>query len=277
MSTSTFMDAIVLAQGTQNRLGHAVGRKQLLPLPACGGLPIMARTVKQLLTFGEAHPMRVTVVSWPDVFQAPAWVDAIRTPPRPHSEALQADVQLRYVTLSNPGNSSLKGIARYLEEQPKDFQAEYTLVLLGDVVYSWHALRELVSVAAHPEGGFVGTSDLSSSGGEIWGVGWSRESVDRMMVDLRDALLRHPPIDDDYQPGQLRRWLVGWRRGDLKEHVARAHKSGRYRVTNDPGRDDYTMDVDLPIHVPKLVLASTKASQDDARFVGWNHAVRGGS
>lgn len=266
---STVLDAIILAQGTQQRLGHAVGRKQLLPLPACGGLPIMARTVKQLLAYGRVHPVRVTVVTWPDVIHDPAWLRAIQSTPCAHSEALQAnDVQLRYVTLSNPGNSSLKGIARYLEEQPKDSQAEYTAVLLGDVVYSWRCLRRVVEAAGHADGGFVGTSTLSSSGGEIWGIGWSRMSADRMMVDLRDALLRHPPVDDEYQPGQLRRWLVGWRRGDIKDHVTRARTSGRYFAV-----DDYTMDVDLPYHVPKLGDAAIAAARDDAEY-GWKHPVQ---
>ena len=36
------------AQGTQRRMGSGVGLKQLLPLPACGNVPIIGRTIRMV-------------------------------------------------------------------------------------------------------------------------------------------------------------------------------------------------------------------------------------
>lgn len=244
------IDVVILAQGTQKRLGHTFGPKQLLPLAACAGAPILERTLRQLSRFPEA--LSATVVTWTDTWaqlQSRTLVDGVR-----------------HVELADPGNSSLKGIARYLEQWDSTERqhgvihrgpSDRVIVLLGDVCYSWKGLNALL--LASTEHGFVGTRNLSESGGELWGVAWMRKFEDQMLTDLRDALLRHPPFEDEYQPGQLRRWIMGWRRGSLVERVDRLRRSGLYFDI-----DDYTMDVDLPIHIPKLAEASVLAREDDS-------------
>lgn len=245
-------EVIILAQGTQERMGgRGVGWKQLLPLPLCNGVPILIRTLVQLQGFLKSST--ITVVTWDELINdALASCAREDSPPRWYEHVSG----VRHVQLANPGNSSLKGIARYLEERPYDRGAESTIVLLGDVVYSWACLAALRVIS--DMSGFVGTSDLSSSAGELWGVAWHRSRDDGMLADLRDALLRHPPFDDTYQPGQLRRWLVGWRRGDVTEHVTRLQRTRGYLCV-----DDYTMDVDLPRHIPLLEAASRAAAFDD--------------
>jgi len=233
-------EVIVLAQGTQQRLGMQHGYKQLLRLPHCG-VPILHRTLCQVARLNPA--VSVTLVGWPQV-TAPmadlAWPFGITQ-----------------IELPDPGNSSLKGIARYLEARGARHGYHHTIVLLGDVVYSWACLEAIwVMAAAY---GFVGTRDLSEGGGELWGVAWSKVHEDSVVKELRDALLRHPPFDDEYQPGQMRRWLMGWRRGSLQERVVKMWASGIYH-----GIDDYTMDVDLPWHIPLLDAASLQAVADDA-------------
>lgn len=241
------LEIIVLAQGTQARLGHAHGWKQLLPLHGCGGAPLLIRTLRQLDALNTGG-MSVTILTWKALLEdvPPAWRAVVHHP------------AVRFEQLPHPGNSSLKGIARYLEEQPRDRGAEGTVVLLGDVLYSWSCLSVLMTLA-RTRAGFAGTSDLSGSRGELWGVAWPHKHEDTMVADLRDALLRHPPFEDEYQPGQLRRWIVGWRRGDLVDHVRQRIDLGTYRPI-----DDYTMDVDLAQHIPLLGAASRSAAEDDA-------------
>lgn len=236
------LDVIILAQGTQQRMGAAFRDmpKQLLPLKHCAGTPILARTILQLRHLFPSWT--VHLVTWDHVFAGA-------------SLGANAD-NLKVTQLPAPGNSSLKGIARFLEQRPPVRPQTKTIVLLGDVVYSWACLDALYGLSGHM--GFAGTSDLSSSKGEVWGIAWHAMHDDAMMAELRDALLRHPPIDDTYQPGQLRRWVVGWRRGDVADHVARLRKTGNYTPI-----DDYTMDVDLPQHVPLLDKASELAAADD--------------
>lgn len=251
-------EVIILAQGTQKRLGMTHGFKQLLPLPACGNTPIMARTVRQVLRMappgredaahlynaGVLPPVAITILSWPDMLA-------------PYPETSTLRLATRCVSLAHPGNSSLKGVARYLETRSHDHPADTTIVLLGDVVYSWACLNALSRLGGSC--GFAGTSNLSGSAGELWGVAWARAHEAQMLQDLRDALLRHPPFEDEYQCGQLRRWIVGWRRGDTADHVARLRRAGQYVDV-----DDYTMDVDLPTDIPKLVPAARAAVLDDA-------------
>lgn len=236
------VEVIVLAQGTQQRLGMAHGYKQLLPLPGCGGTPILVRTLRQLSMIGKPG-WQVTVLGW----------NGLTMELMP--QCLFPNLNAVAMELPDPGNSSLKGIARYLENQAYH-RADATIVLLGDVVYSWACLYALVTFSGRF--GFVGTSNLSSSGGELWGVAWHQSYADIMLSELRDAMLRHPPFDDEYQPGQLRRWITGWRHGELTTHVASLDRRGAYcRV------DDYTMDVDLPHHIPLLDERSVVVAQDD--------------
>lgn len=248
-------EVIILAQGTQKRLGMRFGYKQLLPLPECGGIPIMVRTVTQCdtLLHGGSPVSVVATAAVAEMTPHQAWILASHdAPPR--------STRLKFTELPDPGNSSLKGIARYLEQARAGAShsdlPERTIVLLGDVVYSWACLRAIW--ARSETCGWVGTSDLSASGGELWGVAWARHFEDEMMRMLRDALLRHPPFEDEYQPGQLRRWITGWRRGDLRDHVAEYQRTGRYVTV-----DDYTHDIDLPSDIALLPELSRAAAEDD--------------
>ncbi len=235
-------EIIILCQGTQSRLGMAHGYKQLLNLPACG-VPILKRTL-EMLRRAIGVP-RVTILGWPEMFA--------KLPPN----GSLVKLPIRLVTLPDPGNSSLKGVARYLESRDTSHVGT-TMVLLGDVVYSWACLEAIRAQATVFGSGFVGTAALSPSGGELWGVGWDQQFEDPMVMALRDALMSHPPFTDEYQPGQLRRWLCP-SGGGLVERVASLRKHMRYAAI-----DDYTMDVDLPRDIARLDDASQKADADDA-------------
>jgi len=245
-------EIIILAQGTQERLGHHLGPKQLLALPRCGNIPIMCRTTRQAWQRSDWWP---TIVTWPHVRAGLSWS-------APDGE--RKTITPAYVSLPEPGNSSLKGIARYLEQRTQSGRHyDHTIVLLGDVVYSWACLDAIWRQSKTC--GFVGTSDLSSGSGELWGVAWSREHELSMIADLQDAMLRHPPFEDTYQPGQLRRWITGWRRGDIVDHVAKATIAMRYAAV-----DDYTHDIDRPSDLFLLPALSVSAAADDARHgVSW--------
>ena len=235
-------EVIILAQGSQKRLGMAHGYKQLLPLPACGGMPILTRTLHQL-----QHNMPIiTLVASNELMNGIPGGFGFGSISRVDT----------HVSLENPGNSSLKGIARYLELRGPNHSALRTVVLLGDVVYSWHCLHEIFALSRTY--GFVGTSDLSAGGGELWGVAWTRDFEDTMLSDLGDALLRHPPFDDEYQPGQMRRWISGMKRGAIETHVFNMRRTGHYVAV-----DDYTRDIDLPAHLALLPKLSESAAADD--------------
>lgn len=246
------MQVIVLAQGMQTRLGapEQVGYKQLLPLPECAGVPILVRTYRQLRMRPEKFD--ITIVSWLKVHAGVAGSPFHGDP----FIAWRADL----ITLPDPGNSSLKGIHRVLHApgvwSAEGDPSEDTIVLLGDVVYSWACLDALFKMSQ--VGGFVGTSDLSNSGGELWGVAWPRAMGAYMMDYLESALSRHPPGDDVYQCGQLRRWIHGDLRGDLRQYVGNRVRDGSYVAI-----DDYTRDIDTKEHLSLLPGLSVSAAIDD--------------
>jgi hypothetical protein len=243
MSNTT--EVIILAQGSQRRLGHHAGPRQLLPLPACGGAPILSRTLRQL---GEINSQAtVTVVAESSLTEA-----LFRVAKWP--------IYTVSVELPVPGNSALKGIARYLElREGQGRRYQRTIVLLGDVVYSWDCLLEIWEMSVDYYG-FVGTKNLSLSKGDLWGAGWSRSHEDWMLTNLRDALLRHPPFDDDPEPGQLRRWISGMQRGDLADHIVKLRWAAHYADV-----DDYTHDIDIPHDLVLLPDLSSLAAEDDAK------------
>lgn len=262
---------IILAQGTQQRMVTEFP-KQLLPLASCANEPILGRTIRQLgkifgrpdLALAEHHRGQtlVTLVTWSAIGQS-------LFPDRQEHTLIRftgSTAEMEVVALPDPGNSSLKGIYRYLESQAMiagGDRYDRTIVLLGDVVYSWACLEALFAPlsrfpgrdaidlgAASVAARFVGTSDIGPAGGELWGVAWMRPDEDVVIGALEKALEKHPPYVDTYQPGQLRRWM--WA----------IHPS--YQTTSRyVAIDDYTMDVDLPEHVSRLVPASAIASRDD--------------
>ena len=242
------IEVIILAQGAQPRMGSHHGPRQFLPLPACG-VPILHRTIRQCYHLMK-HEMWPTVVTWPELAKSSRFWNI---------QCCDSVVMPAHHTLPDPGNSALKGIARYLElreQQGRRYQR--TIVLLGDVVYSWACLEAIWDAAE--DYGFVGTSNLSLGKGELWGVAWSKTYEDHMLSLLRDALLRHPPFDDDHEPHQLRRWISGMQRGDLADHVVKLKWANHYTDI-----DDYTHDIDIPHDLVLLPDLSTVAARDDAK------------
>lgn len=235
---------IILAQGTQQRLIGCSTPKQLLPLPACGGTPIVARTMGMVGRLLRAWPEQahlVTMVTWHEV-----WRDL----PHPWTGT---GLAIELVSLLDPGNSSLKGIARYLDGPREKLHQDFdrTVVLLGDVVYSWPCLEQLFDVGPEESSDadvFAVSPDLSASAGELWGLAWHRDAEVRMRAALRTALEKHSAHDDIYQPGQLRRWYYA----RIAQGMCRVAVVG-----------DYTMDVDLPAHIDQLGAASLSAVDDD--------------
>jgi choline kinase len=256
---------IILAQGTQQRMGTPFP-KQLLPLAGCARESILGRTLRQLAApRSPVRPgpagARVTLVTWNDVAQS--LFPGIRMNAVSCHFNAHPSMDMDVVTLPDPGNSSLKGIYRYLELIAGGQRFDRTVVLLGDVVYSWACLEAIFADLTQFVGWrspapvrFVGTSDISPSGGELWGVSWLAEADVTVTHALESALAKHPPYQDTYQPGQLRRWMWAL-------HPS-FQTTSRYTAI-----DDYTMDVDLPEHVSRLVPASDLACADDRE-----HGVR---
>jgi len=247
-------EVIILAQGAHRRLGNHCGFRQLLPLPACGHAPILSRTLRQLSESENGALSTVTIVAQSSLTQA--LFQIARWP-----------LYTVCVELPEPGNSALKGIARYLElREAQGRRYPRTVVLLGDVVYSWACLEAIWKMAQTC--GFVGTRDLSLDRGQLWGVSWARSYDGWMLPNLADALLRHPPVDDEHVPGQLRRWVSGMKRGDLGNHVTHL----RHRVPcGYIDIDDYTHDIDSPSDLVLLPELSALAAADDAkRGSVWN-------
>ncbi len=256
---------IILAQGEQRRLPALRIPKQLLRLPACAKAPddptpIIARTLTQIAMLspvveseGIAYCDKVSVT----VVCAGALYDELDIWAKSSVwNTCKRVLSVAPISLKDPGNSSLKGIKRFLRDQCMDDDTlphppnETTIVLLGDVVYSWETLHACM-IATHWGMTFVGTPDLSRSG-------------ESMMTCLDAALAKHPPFSE-YQPGQMRRWL--WEMDafiDVNPTAAKIAGLARtWFKTSSP--DDYTRDIDLPEHVAELEALSIKAAADDAR------------
>lgn len=292
---------IILAQGQQTRLPDLDVPKQMLELPACGGVSIIERTLCQLAMLnrpclcyrcmgdGGHHgacvaPMVTVVCGGSMVILVPmGGTEIVR-------KATGVRLNIAGHQLPDPGNSSLKGIARYLDLAYEGFASgrwdgvvvDQTVVLLGDVVYSWACLHACLT-PTHWHMGFVGTKDLSRSDGELWGLTWEKPVEPPMMSTLDLALAKHPPFHDTYQPGQMRRWL--W---EFDEYIdgpdlaSYLHNETISRVLRHPDNqlakrtwftavDDYTRDIDLPEHVAMLPALSEQAAADDREHgLVWN-------
>ena len=271
---------IILAQGEQKRLPNLIEPKQMLRLPACNNTPILYRTIAQVAKFCpvlEPHTWdrawQVTVVSW---FPLSEQIMRDKLPVAvPRDRAMSMDT----ATLPDPGNSSLKGLSRYLTQMTAAGYPEppRTIVLLGDVIYSWACMKALMAVGADipgtrsPPSRFVGTSDLSESGGELWGFAWTHGSAARSVHEcIVRAMNRHPSFQA-YQPGQLRRILwetmgpsvAGLSVAEWKRVVADVAENGPRALPWYQAIDDYTMDIDVPKHLEALHELSDKASADD--------------
>ncbi len=113
---------------------------------------------------------------------------------------------------------------------PRAPRYERNLLLLGDVVWSRHALTQVLTDTRPVM--FAGTPDLSTSGGELFAIGWDGDQDDQIQADL--AATERSAHRDVPQPGQLRR-LLWHRRGNKLSPV------------DDPqylSIDDWTNDID---------------------------------
>lgn len=255
MSTHT----IILAQGDQKRIPELKIPKQLVRLPACGNVPLLNRTVRQVYHHSPFEPVNtantIVVVGWPTI------ADHFEVCP---VELKDTRVRPGVCTLDNPGNSSLRGFATYWDLsfghawRKREGRA---VVLLGDVCYSWMVMHELYDVRRDCV--FAVSSDISPSGGELWGIAWNSIAGPDMGAALRHAMMNHP-TQTIYQPGQMRLWL--W---ELEKRYALAES---VRYVTDSMEGDYTADIDLPKHttVEFLGALSERAAADDAAWgVTW--------
>lgn len=250
---------IILAQGDQKRIPDLRTPKQLLPLPACGGVAILNRTLRQVyhhapFSHGGDRTSTCTVVGWPTI------ADHFEVAP---VELKDARVRPYVHTLAEPGNSSLRGLARYWGWDTFHIipNAARTVVLLGDVVYSWNVMWELF--CAPRDAVFAVSSDISLSDGELWGIAWDQVANTDMTAAFKHALLAHSAHDAVYQPGQMRLWLWEYERR-LRGIAA--------RYVTDSTEGDYTADIDLPRHTTPAFLGplSAHAAEDDAGHgVSW--------
>lgn len=258
-------NVIILCQGQQQRLPELGIPKQLLGLEPTIPARLLDRTlimVGSMLTPADT----ITIIGGSYFRNRYTGSSSWRDP--------RGDKTLNVHELATPGNSSLKGVAaalhdrQYMLGDPQspfgDFtKTTRTILLLGDVLYSWACLAPIIEFDRHKAGClFVGSHDLSPSAGELWGIGWkfgerSRHSPadtnTRMKDGLQRALAKHPPFADTYQCGQLRRWY--WEMNEGRTRPASHYLSV----------DDYTMDVDLPEHIAKLAEHAKLAREDDIR------------
>lgn len=265
----------ILAQGQQRRLPTLEIPKQMLKLPACNNTRIIDRTLCQLAMLLPGVQVARSVDEYVDTSFAHVTVicggmlaDHVGDPlgKRRVWEATQRVLHIDDLELHDPGNSSLKGIHRTFVWQ--DFwnrprrEQDQTIVLLGDVVYSWECLEKIIAAPLYRQGDvrFVGTKDLDPGHGELWGLTWCWSRTTMMRAALDDAMARHPPYAD-YQPGQMRRWLWAVDRceglfGD--GFPARERTRSWFQAC-----DDYTRDIDLPKHVELLGELGELAAADD--------------
>lgn len=271
---------IILAQGSQKRMGEYTLPKQLLPLSAHvaarrANTVLLERTIAQVArimigkdgTLASLHDRsarhQIVVIAGQDVsrYTISGHLRDFGAHDPKTASALVPDLHVHptYHELSSPGNSSLKGLGRVLDEIRDNEYADpfhRRVVLLGDVLYSWACLEALFRPADVGDVTFAGTSDLGPGGGELWGVSWFRSTAKLIDRAMEMALKAHSKFEDEYQPGQLRHllWSV--------DHI----------INCDPPRmardwwvpiDDYTMDVDLPEHIAKLAQHSFLALADD--------------
>lgn len=243
---------VILAQGDQRRLPDLRIPKQLLALPRCGNTPILDRTLRMVWELAHVHPM---VIGWPHFVDHYTIHPVIANEDRVHPLV---------VTLDKPGNSSLKGIHQVFEAYKP--RTDRVVVLLGDVVYQWSVLEELLAVGSgvvNRDVVFAVSNNLTGSTGELWGIGWNQIAHGGMMASLTIARGNQPYDTDVYQNGQMRQWLWGYEKfTDNMDH----------RYVTDSTEGDYITDIDLPSHTrPEfLIPLSEHAAEDDhAHGVTW--------
>lgn len=287
MDLNAVIHVIILAQGSQKRLPGLGYPKQLIVLPKCVMQGVSGRTTAtiidrtiamvQHISNRDNCKAKITVVCEEEIREhlqpgvMRASMSRIRTAGQiEYSYAPPRADGVSCMSLDHPGNSSLKGAGKVLSSRwefwkhgdaerrwlpfspwPAAQNAGLTVILLGDVIYSWTCLQALLQPYPALPHLFIGTSDLGPSTGEIWGIRWSVDGNLAMNDALVAAVLSHPPFAD-YQPGQLRRWLF--------QLDGKTPPWSNYIAV-----DDYTKDIDLPEHLGLVAGISELAAIDDDR------------
>ena len=214
------MKTIIMAQGCQRRLKHVLDHpKQLLKV---GDETILSRTIRLVWEPHYGNP-DVAVIGWPELLDTVFGVAELHT-------------------FNEPGNCILEGIAgcRLL------FDKERTVILLGDVVYSRAAIE---AIYADERPVFAaGSSDLTSSTGELYAFSFTRE-WEANVVRLLHTRSCFGTLHKKYQPGHLR-------------ELYRALKS--YYGESYLTIDDYTTDIDTEEDLETFGALVEKALADDA-------------
>jgi hypothetical protein len=262
---------IILAQGTQQRFTGLKIPKQLLELDGLGTKTILDRTLFQLCFMpGEVH---CTVVCDGALR---AHVEPLCRDGRMSAEApghlkltnlasTATLIAMDVHTLPDPGNSSLKGLQRFLRDDTASLSADAIVVLLGDVVYSWSALRALWQCPTPLA--FACTPNISPGAGELFGI--VATSPGQLMAAVDVAMERHSPkqVDKTYQPGMLR--LVLFAIDKMHQWMGDSPTAlGDHALADRPwfiSIDDFSRDFDKPSDLEQMPATARAAREDDAR------------
>lgn len=158
-------------------------------------------------------------------------------PNNDHWLAAQRDMGFQLVSLEDPGHCVLTGI-----QLVKDYWKDGGVILLGDVIYS---IPCLVSLLRSNRVLFVGTEDLSSSTGELFGMHISPEGAEEIIWALEGAgihCMRNPPVEP--QGGHLRGLL--WQLAGDSSRNPNARNTPLFLSVKNFGHPDYTIDLDSP-------------------------------
>ncbi len=287
----------IMAQGKQTRMPGLAIPKQLLWLNMCQDT-ILGRTLRQLRNIGSVTEIvvvggrEIAHVVVPEGGEMPTVLDdpSVEVGGRPWSEVMPTDqpgtlrltfedasqgpkrrpIRMAALTLDDPGNSVLRGLQALAPWLLRD-DADRTVVLLGDVVFSNQCLRELVT---HPQGEvvFAVTTDLSPGHGEMFGLSFAAGIRYAIVTELH--LIEHPPFEA-YQAGQMRRLLWAWQRSASHTEMHRNPKCLQARASHtlaqtqrpDPRWcvmvDDYTTDFDTTEDLQCLGETDVDAYHDD--------------
>ena len=241
------------------------------------GTPIIMRTITQIYRMADLNSAPRAALR-DDI--TPISLTVVCAAPLHHLLAAEGDRLIGTHTLTEPGNSTLDGIDRYLRfrfARPSPYAGahERIVVLLGDVVYSWNCLHALLCSPCPIS--FVGTSDLSPSRGHLWGVTWETEHHAILLSTLEAALAKHPPVAA-YRPKQFRQWFFAGQADDriasgAKDRSVLDYVTAQAVMVDHIYQfvDDYTQDIDVPTH---LELLEHPGDRHNARWCEWRELGR---
>lgn len=148
----------------------------------------------------------------------------------------------RLITLQNPGNCILDGLADLWScgiPEPYPEPASRITVLFGDVFYTEDAVERIFSDVRPLV--FSGTSDISPSTGELFSLSFDRGTADAVLSAVIHIPCRQIP-SDAFQPGHLRNLLWHFQRGP---RAARLKWVADYFLPIDDGTTDFDEPSDL--------------------------------